>query len=181
MDRGNHYEAAFEAYLHEHGLSYIAVDETRRSPLGDRPAKSLDFIVHGDTSHLLVDIKGRRFPGKAKDKPRYVWECWSTEEDVKDLERWTSIFGPGYVGLLVFAYELAETVELPDDTDDLFAWRDRRYLFRAVTVSDYRCHMRTRSPRWGTVSLPGAAFRAVVRPLHHFTKAAPVVSEELPF
>ena len=29
--------------------------------------------------------------------------------------------------------------------------------------------MRVRSPRWGTVSLPHAVFRACVRPLHHFT------------
>jgi len=182
MDRANHYEAAFEAYLHWQGLSYVAVDETRRSPLGDRPAKSLDFIVHGDgTGHLLVDVKGRRFPGNAKGRPRRVWECWSTLDDVHDLERWAELFGPGYRGLLVFTYQLHESVQLPADTDDLWTWRERRYLFRAVAVADYRRHMRVRSPRWGTVTLPGPVFRELVRPLHHFTHAPPVVSEECPF
>ena len=35
MDRSNHYEGAFEAYLQWHRLCYVAVDETRRSMLGD--------------------------------------------------------------------------------------------------------------------------------------------------
>ena len=47
MDRGNHYEAAFEAYLQWHRLCYVAVDETRRAILDDISIKSLDFIVFG--------------------------------------------------------------------------------------------------------------------------------------
>ena len=63
MDRSNHYEAAFEAYLRARRLGYVAVDEAHRSTLDDEPVKSLDFIVHGaDGSKLLVDVKGRRFP-----------------------------------------------------------------------------------------------------------------------
>ena len=41
----------------------------------------------------------------------------------------------------------------------------------AVTVGAYRRYMRVRSPRWGTVSLPTAAFRAVVRPFRDFAIA----------
>src|SRR5438067_2258594 len=60
MDRSNHYEAAFEAYLQWHKLCYVGVDETRRSRLGETPVKSLDFIVYGESgSRLLVDVKGR--------------------------------------------------------------------------------------------------------------------------
>ena len=73
MDRANHYEAAFEAYLQWHRLCYVAVDETRRSMLGEERVKSLDFIVHGDGgSRLLVDVKGRRFPGGTAERPRNV-------------------------------------------------------------------------------------------------------------
>ena len=39
MDRSNPYESAFEAFLQEQGLCYVAVDETRRSMLGDRLVK----------------------------------------------------------------------------------------------------------------------------------------------
>lgn len=170
MDRGNHYEAAFEAYLQWHRLCYVAVDETRRAHLGEERVKNLDFIVYGERlSRLLVDVKGRRFPSGSPGKKRHVWECWSTQDDITGLERWTELFGPGYQGLLVFAYQVLPEVPLPDDTDDLWTWRGRRYLLRAVRVDDYRARMRVRSPRWGTVSLPTPVFRDLVRPFHHYT------------
>jgi hypothetical protein len=180
MDRGNHYEGAFEAYLRDRGVSYIPVDETRRPQTDHGPLKCLDFIVFGPAdSRLLVDVKGRRFPGGTAERPRRVWECWSTEEDVLGLERWAERSGPGFRGLLVFAYSLAAAVDLPADTDDLWTWRDQRYLFRAVDASEYRRHMRVRSPKWGTVGLPGAEFRRLVRPLHHFTHGyEPAVDSE---
>ena len=37
-------------------------------------------------------------------------------------------------------------------------------------VEDYRRQMRVRSPRWGTVGLPGAVFRELVRPFRDFTE-----------
>src|SRR5580692_2022482 len=121
MDRSNHYEAAFEAYLQWRRLGYVAVDESRRATLGETPIKSLDFIVYGaDGARLLVDVKGRRFPGGPAGKPRRVWECWSTLEDVSGLERWAELFGPGYRGLLVFAYQLLPEVMLPEETADLW-------------------------------------------------------------
>jgi hypothetical protein len=179
MDRSNHYEAAFEAYLQWHRLCYVAVDETRRSVLGEERIKSLDFIVHGERgTRLLVDVKGRRFPSGSKH-PRRVWECWSTREDVDGLEHWARLFGPGYRGLLVFAYQVLPGIELPDDTEDLWTWRGQRYLLRAVPADDYRRHLHVRSPRWGTVHLPAARFRELVRPLHHFTQG--LATEECPF
>jgi hypothetical protein len=182
MDRSNHYEAAFEAYLQWHRLCYVAVDETRRSMMGETRVKNLDFIVHGETgSKLLVDVKGRRFPTGSPGRLRRVWECWSTQEDIDGLERWAEVFGPDYLGLLVFAYQLLPSVELPDDTEDLWTWRGRRYLLRAVPVADYRRHMRVRSPSWGTVSLPGAVFRQLVRPLHFYTHGPLPVVEDCPF
>ena len=77
MDRGNHYEAAFEAYLRDRRLGYVAVDESRRSSLDDEPVKSIDFIVYGHGgARLLVDIKGRKFPGGKAGRPRYTWQNW---------------------------------------------------------------------------------------------------------
>ena len=86
MDRGNHYEAAFEAYLHACGLGYVAVDETRRAVCDGRPVKSLDFLVYGpDGARLVVDVKGRRYPAGPARKPRFVWECWAFRDDVNPL------------------------------------------------------------------------------------------------
>src|SRR5580700_10924110 len=113
MKRSNQYEAAFEAYLSWHGLCYVAVDETRRACLGEVRVKNLDFIVHGKCgARLLIDVKGRRFPAGTPDRPRRVWECWSTREDVDGLLRWQEVFGPSFQGLLVFAYHLLPVVKL---------------------------------------------------------------------
>ena len=181
MDRSNHYEAAFEAYLQWHRLCYVAVDETRRAQLGDIRVKNLDFIVYGEGgSRLLVDVKGRRFPTGSTGRERRVWECWSTQDDVDGLEKWTELFGSGYQALLVFAYQLMSDAPLPEDIDDLWTWRGRRYLLRAVSVDDYRAHLRVRSPRWRTVSLPRKSFENLAHPFHHFTHPVPPVTEECP-
>ena len=113
------------------------------------PVKSLDFIVFGaDGARLLVDVKGRRFPGGPDGKPRRVWECWSTRDDIDGLERWAELLRrrlPGPAGLRL--PHPARRSSCRDDTADLWTWRGRRYLLRAVDVDDYRQHMRVRSPR----------------------------------
>jgi hypothetical protein len=181
MDRTNHYERAFEAYLQEQRLCYVAVDESRRAPLDEGRIKSLDFVVCGaNGARLLIDIKGRRYPGGKPGHERRVWECWSTREDVAGLLRWGQQFGPAYQGLLVFTYRLSPEVLLPEDTPDLWSWRDNRYLFRAVAIADYQRSMRVRSPKWGTVTLPQTVFRGLVRPLHHFTHGLLEIGSEGP-
>jgi hypothetical protein len=180
MDRSNHYEVAFESYLQRYGLCYVAVDETRRALLGDAPVKSLDFIVFGrDGARLVVDVKGRRFPGGPPRRPRRVWECWSFIEDVDGLQRWSALAGDDYVGLLVFAYLLHPSVKLASDTPDLHVCRGKRYLFRAVEVGEYCAHMRVRSPRWQTVDVARDVFRSLVRPLCDLTRSPEV--EGIPF
>jgi hypothetical protein len=180
MDRGNHYEAAFEAYLQENHLGYIAVDQTRRSLWGPTPVKSLDFILFGEAdARFVVDVKGRRYPGGRSPRPRYTWECWTPREDVEGLERWADLSGPGYRGLFVFMYHVLPCVTLPDNTTDLWTWHGRRYLLRGVPSADYRLAMRARSPSWQTVTLPQGVFRSLVRPLSCFTH--PRVTEDCPF
>lgn len=178
MDRGNHYEAAFEAYLRDARLAYVAVDESRRSTLDDEPVKSLDFIVYGRRgTRFLIDVKGRKFPGTKSGKPSYVWQNWVGRDDVDALERWEQSFGDGHRGLIVFVYCVLPTVDLPPGTPDLWPWRGRRYLMRAIPVDQYRAAMRLRSRKWDTVHLPGAVFRAKVRPFREFTHPEPSPAE----
>lgn len=179
MNRDNHYEAAFEAYLRERGVGFVAVDEAKRSLLGDAEVKSLDFIVVGpDDARLVVDVKGRKFPGGPAGKPKKTWENWSTREDIDGLARWAARFGPDFRGVLAFVYHVLPSVALPADTPDVFAFRDRAYLLRGVDVADYREFMQTRSPRWGTVHLPTETFRRLVRPFSAFL-TKPAASVEL--
>jgi hypothetical protein len=182
MDRSNHYEAAFEAYLQWNRLCYIAVDEHRRSMLGDTPVKSLDFIVYSEEgARLLVDVKGRRYPSGPEGGRRRVWECWSTLDDISGLERWSEVSGESYRALLVFSYHVLPDEQLAPDVTDLWRWRGRRYLIRAVPADEYRQNMRVRSPKWGTVYLPGAVFRRLARPFHEFLVPGEPALSECPF
>jgi hypothetical protein len=169
MNRDNHYEAAFEAFLRDQGVTVVAVDEARRSYLDEDAVKSPDFLVVGPTdARLVVDVKGRRFPGGSETSPRKVWQNWSTRDDIDGLDRWAKRFGYGFRGVLAFVYHILPWVELPPATPDRYEFRDRVYLLRGVLVSDYRLAMRTRSPRWGTVHLPTTAFRRLVKPFSVF-------------
>lgn len=161
-NRDNHYEAAFEAYLRCRGLPYVAVDEAKRSVLGDGESiKNLDFIVsQPGACSWLVDVKGRRFPS-AEDQ---YWKNWSTRDDLKSLAQWESLFGEGFCGLLVFAYLIVgDRAPLP--VEQLFEYRDGLYGFIGVTLADYAEHCRQISPRWDTVAMPAADFRRLARPV----------------
>jgi len=163
-NRDNHYEAAFEAYLRSRGVPYVAVDEAKRSLLSDGASiKSLDFIVSspGKTS-WLVDVKGRRFP--SGDETTQYWKNWSTCDDLQSLAQWEELFGQGFCGLFVFAYDvLGDRAPLPEA--QLFERRGSLYGFVGVRLSDYAAHARRISPSWDTVAMPTAEFRRLARPL----------------
>jgi hypothetical protein len=162
MKRDNHYERAFEAYLRQRRVAYVAVDETRRSLLGDGSLKSLDFIISTPLGvRWLVDVKGRRFPSGRR---RAYWKNWSTRDDLVSLRRWEQKFGDDFRGLFVFAYNVrGDRAPLP--AEELFAWRDRVYGFVAIPLVEYARHARVLSPRWGTVRMPVRRFRELARPM----------------
>ncbi len=177
MKRDNHYEAAFEAYLRDRRVGFVAVDEAKRSLLsqGAGDVKSLDFIIVG-SARLVVDVKGRRFPGGRPDAPRKVWQNWAGETDLDGLDHWARHFGPDYRGVLAFAFHIAAPFAVPADTPDQFLFRTKTYLMRAVAAADYRAVMRPRSKRWGTVHLGTADFRRLVRPFADFLAPSPVLA-----
>lgn len=178
MIRSNHYERAFEEYLRAIRQPYIAVDEQRRTLVDETAGsslKSLDFIVPGAAGcQYLVDIKGRRFPsGERTSGGR--WENWCTREDPASLLHWESLFGPGYRGLLVFAYDVW-TPRAALEFDELFEWRDHQYAFVGIAADDYDRLDRQRSPKWQTVSLPGRLFRGFARPFRDWLTPPDVVT-----
>ena len=160
-----HYEAAFEHYVRGQQIPYVAVDEAKRASFRDAKLKSFDFILYSQsTTNWLVDIKGRRF-GESRATRRPSWQNWVTQADLDGLAQWQDVFGEGFRALLVFAYAL----EVPGDppVDVVHEFRDRRYVFAALPLDTYRQHARVRSPKWGTVNIPVAAFREHVRPIGH--------------
>src|SRR5688572_4437309 len=144
-NRHNHYEAAFEAYLRSRTIPYVAVDESRRSLMGDETLKSLDFIVSpqrpaprsyatpSPPCSWLVDVKGRRFSSSPRRK---LWNNWSTSDDLRSLARWEELFGEQFRGLLVFAYNVdGDLAPLPSEL--LFEHRGGLYGFVAISLDLY--------------------------------------------
>ena len=159
-DRTIHYEAAFEAFLRDRGIPYVAVDEAKKALFANARLKSFDFVVYSKNGpNLLVDVKGRQLRNRASRKG---FETWATERDVNDLLQWEQVFGQGFRAVLTFVYWIdAPLVPEPG----MFSHRDRWYLLMGVDLAEYRDHMRRRSPKWETVSLPSSDFQSLARPL----------------
>lgn len=179
-NRNNHYEAAFEAYLRQERIAYIAVDERRRALVADGSLKSLDFVVSPgagtrEARRWLVDVKGRKFPSGVKH-PQY-WRNWSTEDDLRSLRRWREEFGPRFDAALVFAYELTAD-RAPTPPEQVFPFGGACYAFVAITLDDYLAVARPLSAKWGTVSIPVAEFRGRAAPVLEFF--APVAAAPWP-
>ncbi|HNQ21964.1 MAG TPA: HYExAFE family protein [Phycisphaerae bacterium] len=163
--RHHHYEAAFEDFLRASGWPYIPVNEGRQAIFAGHRVKSFDFLVYPPgNSAWLVDVKGRKFPYRTGRNRRY-WENWVTSADLESLRRWETVFGTGFQAVLIFAYLLTEdNARLP--VSRLHPFRDRQYAFLRVGASEYAAHARVRSSRWGTLSVPGASFRSLLRPAY---------------
>jgi hypothetical protein len=164
MKRDNHYERAFEAYLRDRGIPYVAVDEAKRARMGDRSLKSLDFIISAVEGSWLVDVKGRLFPS---GEQKQYWKNWSTRDDLTSLSQWQRLFGGRFTAMFVFAYEvLGDRAPLP--AEQLFAYGGGLYGFVAIELEAYAAHARAISPRWDTVAMPTARFRQFARPVDAF-------------
>ena len=164
-NRDNHYEAAFEQYLRQRQVPYVAVDEAKRSLLADSSIKSLDFIVSTAAGgSWLVDVKGRRFPS---GEQKQYWKNWSTRDDLRSLLLWQSLFGQRFVGLFVFAYNvIGDRAPLP--AERLFEFRGGLYGFIGIRLEHYALHARPISPAWDTVAMPTVQFREMAAPLDSF-------------
>ena len=158
-DRKVHYEAAFEAFLRERGIPYVAVDEAKKALFANAKLKSFDFVVYSKNGpNLLVDVKGRQM----RDSSKRTFESWTTERDVSDLLEWERVFGEGFKAILTFIYWI-EAPLTPEE--NLFSHRDRWYRLMGIALDEYRSHMRRRSAKWETVSLTAEDFRQLARPI----------------
>ncbi len=161
------YEACFEDYLRATGVPYVAVDEAKKALFAGVRLKSFDFVVYSGTGpNLLVDVKGRRFPGAGSGGGRR-WENWATREDLDSLARWEEVFGSGFAALLVFCYHLGGPEEAAR-FDVVHGFRGEQFGLVGVYRRAYADACRTRSRAWDTVSVPAAALRRIARPVASF-------------
>ena len=191
--RRHHYERAFEGYLREQRLPYVAVNEAKRALLpagaklvmegggGDSGGggaeesgaiKNFDFVVYGEiggdgeqAENLLVEVKGRRLPRlrRADGSPAKA-----------RLESWVTMGDVEalkvWEGLFGAGYEAVFVFvywcdDVPPDGlfAEVFEFQGRWYTVRAVTLADYEANMKVRSPKWRTVNLSSGDFERVWR------------------
>ncbi len=192
--RRHHYEHAFESYLRDRRVPYVAVDEARKAlipegesmrvaghtqaePKGEaREAalKSFDFVIYGQGTNFLIEVKGRRIGRRTLSMPPVFprreglgsvgrgmgtgrLESWVTLDDIESLTAWGHLFGPEFTAAFVFVYWCDE--QPPDALfEEIFEHRGKWYALRAITLADYVTAMKVRSLRWRTVHMPTAAF-----------------------
>lgn len=223
MQRRHHYEQAFEDYLRQRRVPYVAVDEARKALLPEghqlrvidptdaahaaatgteppaRSIKSFDLVIYpgitdrdsatsAPTDNLLVEVKGRRIAPRAlrrlreepptlssglpatltttstRGRPKSRLDSWATEDDIRSLQIWETLFGPGFAAVLVFIYWCEEQPPEPL-FEEIFEYHGRWYAVRAIRVSDYASRMRPRSLRWRTVHLSQMDFDQLSGPL----------------
>lgn len=165
----------------------------------DGALKSFDFVIYTQPHNLLLDIKGRKvaarkpkpaqthasglptsyslYPELPRITPSPTFssslargrlENWVTQEDVHSLRHWERLFGPDFRAAFVFVYWCES--EPPDALfQEIYEHKGLWYALRAVYLSDYTKHMKTRSARWETVDLPTRAFETISHPLSDWT------------
>jgi hypothetical protein len=154
----NHYERAFENWLVDNRIQYVAVDESKRAAFGRSNIKSFDYLLYPRNQQIIIaELKGRSFKGTSFAKLAGL-ECWVTADDVDGLARWQQVFGPDHTAVFVFAYRV-ENIDVDFDGREVYDFAEDRYIFFAVKLDEYREFMRRRSPKWQTVTLPADKFR----------------------
>ena len=163
----NEYEQAFESWLIDNRLQYVAVDQQKRRVFARSRIKSFDFLLY--PVHLppvIAEVKGRKFKGKSLASLSGL-ECWTTMEDIRGLIRWEQVFGKGTEAVFVFVYKI-ENIDVETDGNEIYDFEADRYTFYTVRLDDYREYMTVRSPKWHTVTLPAAKFRKYAMPIRQY-------------
>lgn len=154
----NQYECAFENWLIDNHIQYLAIDERKKAAFTRCKVKAFDFLLYPRNQQVIIaEVKGRKFKGSSLAKLAGL-ECWVTTEDVEGLTKWQEVFGPGHQAVFVFAYE-AENIDVDFDGRAVYDFAQKRYIFFCIRLEDYRSFMAVRSPKWQTVTLPADKFR----------------------
>ncbi len=154
----NHYERAFGNWLIDNHVQYIVVDEQKRAEFGRSKIKSFDYLLSlNGRQTIIAEVKGRKFKGVSLEKLA-GFECWVTADDIEGLVMWQQVFGASHVAAFVFAYEI-ENIDVDFDGRDIYEFDSKKYVFFCIMLDDYRRFMKTRSPKWRTVTLPADKFR----------------------
>ncbi|MHC4758212.1 MAG: HYExAFE family protein [Planctomycetota bacterium] len=154
----NHYERAFENWLVDNRIRYLEIDENKRASFGQTRIKSFDFLIYPPNQKIIIaELKGRTFKGISLVNLK-GFDCWITMDDVEGMVSWQEYFGKDHQAVFVFAYCIKK-LDVDFDGREVFEYNSKKYIFFALKLDDYQKHMKLRSPRWETVTLPADKFR----------------------
>ncbi len=161
------YERAFEQYLRDHQLPYLAINQRRRPLAGGRPLKNFDFLVRSRSGqHYLVEVKGRQFPYVNRGR-KVFWENWIHEQDLEGLRLWRGYFGFGFTGLVCYVYLVREERYL-ESFPSRACWQGRTFGLVALTLETFLEWGEQRSERWQALHIPPVEFRQLICPVEAF-------------
>jgi hypothetical protein len=156
----NHYERAFESWLRDSGIRYVAIDQQKRAAFARTTVKSFDMLIYGPgepAEVFIAEVKGKRFEGDSLEGLAGM-QNWVTMDDVRGLKTWEEALGEGYRAVFVFAYDIVKP-DVDLDGREAYDFEGRRYVFFCVKLEDYMTWMTVRSPQWRTLMLPAAGWR----------------------
>ncbi len=168
----SHYELAFENFLRDKGLLYIAVNEAKRPIYKGQRVKNFDFIIYTGRSMILADIKGKQFPYESKLGRNY-WENWIGLDDGKYLALWKRIFGGQTKGLIIFVYLIKYKQDL-NSFKDVYKFKGKYYGLAAIEIDKYLDNSKPRSKHgkgtFNAISISREKMPLLTKPLSHFLK-----------
>ncbi|MHC5083412.1 MAG: HYExAFE family protein [Planctomycetota bacterium] len=171
-ERGNLYEQAFESWLGEHKIPFRLIDQTHNGQSGETTIKSFDFLIYPNSQMpVLVELKGRTYEGTNLAGLKGL-DAWVTYEDVEALSYWHDEFSkdaPGVKAIFVFLFRFAN-VEVETDGWEIYEAGDDQFLILAIDVEKYQQCMKSRSPKWKTVTMAAEDFRQYAKPVKEIIK-----------
>lgn len=163
----NHYERAFENWLLDHRVQYVRSDEHRRLGPSAETVKNFDFLLYPRPGRkVIAEVKGRTFDGTTLADLAGL-ECWVTTDDIESLQVWSRALGTDHEAVFVFVYRVMRA-DVDFDGHEPLGFGPDRYVFFCVRLDDYLRHMKGRSPKWHTVTLPADDFRRCAMSLSAF-------------
>ena len=141
VKRWYHQEVAFEHFLRNRDLSYLAVDEAKRPVSVD---KNFDFLVLTKSKAYAIDVKGKQIPYKGGG---FLWETWIHQKDLTGLRLLEDMLKPLFrcevESLIAYVYWIREAVFL-EDFETVFKHRGKKYGIKAITISEFEKHKKPR-------------------------------------
>jgi hypothetical protein len=135
-------EVAFEHYLRDKEVSYLAINEAKRPIAID---KNFDFLILTGSRVLVTEVKGKQIPYKGGSG--FLWETWIHPKDLTGLRQWEDMFGSllrcPVESLLAYVYLINDKAYL-GDFQTTYKYLGKIYGIKAITITEFEKHKKIR-------------------------------------